>query len=203
MTSEIYLIALTLITLAVMGLVLYLHRSMAAASAAAHAQTIQASERSFQELRASLESQTNQMQDLLVRTTEHLLQTTTQELARAQMAQMTAMDEMTKRSTTGLQSHLGQTTKLLADAIALVGARDPLAYQQLVAAQTPIDYSTPVKPYTAADEFALQAQLEQERQVAEAVNNALGGIGVNGYGVAPTFQPSVEDHVALGFGGAI
>jgi hypothetical protein len=96
---------------------------------------------------------------------------------------------------------LERTTKLLADTIALVGTKDTLAYAQVAAAQTWEDPTRAPEPYTAADEYAMQAQLEQERQVEAAVNAALGGFGVvGGYSSAPTYEPSAADHAALGFG---
>lgn len=65
------------------------------------------------------------------------------------------VDLMATRVIAGLQTFNSQTNSTLASAVALIGAKDPLAYQMIVGGQAAPSQDN-VGPYTAVDDVATQ-----------------------------------------------
>lgn len=194
MESVVFLIASLLLVALAAAAMLWLHR--------------QAREQLSRE-RASLEADRSRaasefasMRAYLTELSSSTLETASRQMSQSQMASITALDSFVKESTRSQASSLEQTTKLLASTVTLLGSKDPIAYQQAMAAQAPMPPVDQQGLYPAATgglDWVVdqEAAAEQARQFLES--HGLGGLDVDpgGYPTVPVTVPGSDTGAAF------
>jgi hypothetical protein len=133
-----------------------------------------------EKFRATEERQSTQAEEQRAEANEALMET----LQNTTTASLKAMEQLHLTSMTGLQASESSTSKLLASTVALLGAKDPMAYQQIIGHSTPQERGGGA--YTAADD-TVEEQLEalgtgDENNMAAAMEilNKMG-VSVDGF----------------------
>jgi hypothetical protein len=133
-----------------------------------------------EKFRVTEERQSTQAEEQRAEANEALMET----LQKTTAASLKAMEQLHLTSMTGLQASESSTNKLLASTVALLGAKDPMAYQQIIGHSTPQDPGAGA--YTAADD-TVEEQLAtlgtgNENDMAEAMKILdRMGVGVDGF----------------------
>ncbi len=112
-------------------------------------------------------------------TLKEVLTATISELDRQQNLLQKAMDLSLTRALDGSNTSQARMASTLQSAIALLGTKDPLAYQQVHGPAVPQDSAA--EPYTAVDDVANMAALDE----AQALLERMGGLGDAGTGPRP------------------
>ncbi len=172
MEPVIFLIACSILVLAVLSLVLWLHRS-----------SQQQISRGWEELRAAQsrhESESLATRTFLSEFATSSLQRTSDSLAQSQMANITALGSFVETSTRSTSSLAEKSAAMLQATITLLASKDPIAYQQAMAAQVSNPTPAAPGPYPAAgDALGWAAEQEAMREDARAQLEALGFGGMN------------------------
>ena len=189
MESVIFLIASLLLVALAAAAMLWLHRQAR--------EQLSRERASLEADRASWMREQTALRTFLSESTTSALDLASRSMSQSQMASITALDSFVKESTRSQASSLEQTTKLLASTVTLLGSKDPIAYQQAMAAQAPMPPVDQQGLYPAAtgglDWVADQeAAAEQTRQFLES--HGLGGLDVDpgGYPTVPVTVPGSD-----------
>lgn len=144
----------------------------------------------FEQALEAVRSLAAEQQASLSAATERMLSMVLEEVQRSQLATMTSQESLTKEWTRGLSSLQSDTTRMLADAIALIGTKDPVAYQMVQGASSRPIYESSSQPgYTTADPEGL-IQTVQEQDAASAflqqlMNGGVPNVGPDAYAYGP------------------
>jgi len=146
----------------------------------------------FQEALMVMERLATEHRDSLAVSSKQMLEMVLAEAQRSQLATMTAMESLSKEWTRGLSSQQEQTTRMLGDAIALIGTKDPVAYQMVQGATRPLYESAQQPGYTTADPEGLlqtiQEQDEAQALLQKLMNGEITDVGHDGAAFGP-FTP--------------
>lgn len=194
MESVIFLIASLLLVALAAAAMLWLHRQAR--------EQISRERSDLERTRSQMLTELQEQRSYLAASAKELLETASRQMSQSQMASITALDSFVKESTRSQASSLEQTTRLLASTVTLLGSKDPIAYQQAMAAQAPMPPVDQQGLYPAAtgglDWVADQeAAAEQARQFLES--HGLGGLDVDpgGYPTVPVTVPGSDPGAAF------
>lgn len=128
--------------------------------------------------------------DSLSQSSKELLQMALEEAQRSQMTSLSATESLSKEWMHGLSSLQQQTTKMLGDAITLIGTKDPVAYQMVTGAQRPLYEGPETQPgYTTSDpEGLLQAVQESDERdalIQKLLNGEITDVNMDAAGFGP------------------
>lgn len=109
---------------------------------------------------------------------QQVLQMTVSSLQQQQTVFLQTVSAMQSANLDGSARLTTSLTKTIDQALALIGTKDPVAYQMVIGAQQPVEHTGVVTPYTSADE-GYNEYLEQQQAIEEA-KAALEAMGVVG-----------------------
>lgn len=109
---------------------------------------------------------------------QQVLQMTVSSLQQQQTVFLQTVSAMQAANLDGSARLTTSLTKTIDQALALIGTKDPVAYQMVIGAQQPVEHTGVVTPYTSADE-GYNEYLEQQQAIEEA-KAALEAMGVVG-----------------------